>query len=538
MRIATLLLTLLLTACILEFKTNSRPGEPVAVNSFFELQVLYHLAFEQHAYIELEELYELDRKTTHALQNNLLPAQHVELVQKWHHKLQSYLIFLLTLQPTDSNGIIKTEMSSLLLQQLRHQNPEQIDLTRPNHAAYQQLRLGVMATTNSAPEDIQSLFKEFLATMLLMTEQAMHRYEKVFAFETVSLAELCRTAKHKDCHTLGGAETVEVTKTIDLEMATKMVNKNIHHLNKIITDMHQLDGIRAITGGDIDFYEQQLSEYHQRYEFVLMKAAQQSVLPIFFTDIFTKRSGDIHLRNWEEWLSSNKMLTDVTLTTVSQAIVELKQEIIARWATIKKLQQSQRPMKEKDIYKWLSSNEVAVARLLMQSPEYAAVVNFLIHKYEHRVDNKKWQKIIKGALSTIGISTLLIFVGSLTPLLPMNAVLSKAVLVSAAANFGWVSLNINDSLVIRGHHLRLERSLLTGTSQRISDNLELLRQFEAARKNAILSGAISLSMTAASYNLILKSLNSSSRPFLSSYIHNLFVTKPQTSDYTDIFIDP
>ena len=269
-----------------------------------------------------------------------------------------------------------------------------------------------------------------------------------------------------------------------------------------------------------------------------MKAAQQSILPIFFTDIFTKRSGKIHLRSWEEWLSNNKMLTDVTLTTVAQAVVELKKEIIARWATIRKLQQSKRPIKEKDIYNWLSSNEVAAARLLLQSPEHAAVVNYLIYKYEHRVDNKKWQKIIKGALSTIGIGTLLIFAGSFTPLLSINAVLSKAIVISSAANLGWVLLNINESLVVRSYHLRLEQSLLTGTSQRISDNLELLRQFEATRKNAILSGALGLSMTAASYNLILKSLNSSSRPFLSSYIHNLFVTKPQTSDYADIFIDP
>lgn len=537
MRIATLLLTLLLTACILEFKPNSRAEEPVAVNSFFELQVLYHLAFEQHAYIELEDLFDLDKKTTHALQDNMIPSQHIQLVQKWQHKLRSYLIFLLTLQPTDSNGIIKTAMSSLLLQQLRQQNPEQIDLARPNHDTYHQLRIGMMATTNSSQEAIQSFFREFLDTMLLMTEQAMHRYQNLFAFETTGLVDLCHAAGYDDCHTIGASNTV-VTKTIDLEMATKMVNKNISHLNKIITDLHQLERGKLTTSSDTNFSEAQISAYHQRYEFVLMKAVEQDILPIFFTDIFTKRSGDIHLRSWEEWQSNSKLLTDVTLTTVSQAIVELKKEIMARWATIKKLQQSKRPIKEKDIYKWLSSNEVAVTRLLLQSPEYAAVVNYLIHKYEHKVDNKKWQKIIKGALSTIGIGTLLIFAGSFTPLLSLNAVLSKAIIVSAAANFGWLSLNVSDSLIIRANHLRLERSLLTGTSQRVSDNLELLRQFEAARKNAILSGALSLSMTAASYNHILKSLNSSSRPFLSSYIHNLFATKPQTSDDTNIFIDP
>ena len=537
MRIATLLLTLLLTACIIELKPNSRDEGPVAVNSFFELQVLYHLAFEQHAYIELEDLYDLDKKTTHALQNNMIAAPHIELVQKWHHKLRSYLIFLLTLQPTDNNGIIKTEMSSLLLQQLRHQNPAQIDLSRPNHDIYHQLRIGVMATTNSDQEAIQSFFSEFLDTMLLMTEQAIHRYQNVFAFETVPIIELCQTARYDECHTLGASDMV-LTKTIDLEMATKMVNKNISHLNKIITDLHQLERVKLTTSGDTNFYEEQIKAYHQRYEFVLMKAAEQGILPIFFTDIFTKRSGDIHLRSWEEWSSNNKMLTDVTLTTVTQAIVELKKEIIARWAKIKKLQQSKDSVKQKDIYKWLSSNEVAAAHLLMQSPEHAAVVNFLIHKYEHQVDNQKWRKIIKGALSTVGIGTLLIFSASFTPLLSINAVLSKAIIVSAAANFGWLSLNISESLIVRSHHLRLERSLLTGTSQRVSDNLELLRQFEAARKNAILSGALSLSMTAASYNHILKSLNGSSRPFLSGYIHNLFATKSQTSDDTDIFIDP
>ena len=65
--------------------------------------------------------------------------------------------------------------------------------------------------------------------------------------------------------------------------------------------------------------------------------------------------------------------------------------------------------------------------------------------------------------------------------------LSKAIIISAAANFGWIALNVSDSVITHNRQLMMERALLSGTSQQISDNLKMLQEFEAARKNAILS---------------------------------------------------
>lgn len=539
MRIVSLTLMLLMTACILQVGDTSERA-PVEIDAFFELQVLYHLAFEKHAYIQLDELYHLDKKTTQALEEDSIPAEQVEKVKKWHHKLRSYIIFLLTMQPTDQNGVIKTEISSLLLHQLLSQSSEQIDLSHSNHDFYRSMRAGEIATTDASAERVRVFFNDFLHIVQAMNKQAISNYQSMFAYENSSAIELCRKAKYDDCQELGDLPSY-TTKALELETLTKMVNKTIRGLNKVIADLQRLevDRIDSRVFQEADFYNTQVSAKFQEYEIILMKAAQQGILPIFFTDIFRKHGGYIHPSGYGELRrSDNKLLTEVTSYTTTRAVTELKKELVAHWAEIRKTQKHIHRTDEKTIYLWARSNEIAVARMLMQKPQFAPTINFLFHHYEHKVQDKKVQKIIKVALTTVSLSTLVLFTASLTPMLTINAALSKAILLSAAANFGWIGLNISESIITHDRQLMMERALLSGTSQQINNNLKMLHEFEAARKNAILSGTIGLSMSAGSYNHILKSLNSSSRPFLSKYISNLFDNKIQTKEQVDIFIDP
>ena len=542
MRMVTLTLLMLLTACILEVRTSSRYDNVPVIGTFFELQVLYHLAFEKHAYIQLEELYDLDKKTTAALRNNVIPADRVTLVHQWQHKLRSYIIFLLTLQPTDDNGVIKTEMSSLLLHQLRSENPEQIDLSYPNDDFYWSIRDGKVATTDASQEGVRKFFASFIKTTLAMTEETIAKYQSLFAFEPSTFAGLCYAAKYEGCDQLEIQYTVSRdTKTIERGKVTEMVNKTIKNLNIVIANIQRLEAEKDsyLKSDKMDSYEAQANAHYQKYELILLKAAEQGILPIFFTDIFKKTSGDIHLNISQNFKhTDNKLLTNVTSSTVMQAVSQLKKELLTNWSETKKVQRQRHKVSEDKIYMWIKNNDIAVARLLLQNPEYSPVVNYLFHKYEHEVDDRKIQKAIETVLITVGVGTLALFVTSFTPLLPLNAVLSKAIIISAMANFGWVGLNVGDSIIAHNRHLMVERALLSGTSQQVGENLKMLQEFEAARKNAILSGAIGLSMTASSYNQILKSLNSSSRPFLSNYIQYLFASRNNADNQTGIVIDP
>ncbi len=541
MQILSLTLMLLSSACILQVKVASERDSAMMVDPFFELQVLYHLAFEKHAYIQLSELYELDSKTTQALRADNIPPKHELQVRQWHHKLRSYIVFLLTMQPTDDNGVIKTNMSSLLLHRLRYQSPELIDLTVSNQDFYRRMRAGEAATTDDSKESMQLFFGNLLATILTMNQQAINRYHNMFAFEKSEPAALCRQAKYADCQAWETLRIYDPTKALTLDKVTEMVNKTIGKLNRVRAALQRLEV--AQTDNQIpqaaDFFTTQISAQYQEYELVLMDAAQQNILPIFFTKMFKNMSGTINPYSpGKLQRSDNKLLTEVSAHTTTQAVTELKKELITHWAEIKKARQHQHRRAEKTIYLWTKDHDVAVARLLLQKPRYAPVVNFLFHRYEHEVDDQRWKKIIKAALTTVGVGTLALFATSLVPMLTISALLSKAIMISGIANLGWAALNIKESFAVHNRQLTMERSLLSGTSQQIENNLKMLQEFEAARKNAILSGSIGLSISAGAYNQILKSLNSSSRPLLSKYVRDLFAPKTSPKAPPGIFIDP
>lgn len=541
MQIISLTSVLLLTACILQVRTSSARDHAAKIDTFFELQVLYYLAFEKRAYIQLDELYELDSKTARALLADNIPPEHEQSVRQWHHKLRSYIVFLLTMQPTDDSGIIKTDVSSLLLHQLRNQSSEQIDLSLSNQNFYHRMRAGKVATTASSKEAVQVFFGNLLATALAMSEQAISKYQHMFAFENSEPVALCRSAKYDNCQVLAALPTASTAKALARDTLTEMVNKTISKLNKVIAELQRLELARSDSrvSHATNFIDTQISARYQEYELILMDVAQRGILPIFFTAVFIKMSGSIYPSSAEKLRrSDNKLLTEVSTYTITQTVAELKKELVAYWAEIRKTQRNKHRIDEKTIYLWTKSNEIAVARLLLQSPKYAPVVNFLLHRYEHEIEDKKLQKLIKAALTTVGIVTLTLFAASFTPLLPINAALSKATLISVAANLGWIPLNVSESVVTHNRQLMMQRALLSGTSQQISTNLKMLKEFEAARKSAILSSTIGLSMSAGAYNQILKSLNSSSRPFLSNYVRNLFATGPPPAEQSDIFIAP
>lgn len=497
-----IVILLFVIACIPDFGSRQHADEDDLL-SYEELHVFYYLAFEKHLYINPDELSKLEKETRAALAEGIIPPEKITQVRKWHHKLKSYLSYLNIAQPTDINGVIKTEISALFLDQLRRESSVNIDLNYPNEDFFQSVQRGeIDLKVNTSMK--QKFFRTLIADILAATEKSIIRYHHMFPF--VEMGTVCQEINCKQ--SLVSPPQVFT----NIRTVTDLVNATITRLNKAITDLHGIDSTDSVSK-------------RQKYEFILYESAQQGILPIFFTEFFKKKSGKIYLRSQGTFREiKNNLLTAVTPHTVAQAMLEIKNEFVSYRTELKKLNTKQRlSPTDKTLYNWIISNEITVSRLILQHPEYAIIVSFFLHKYE---PDKKAMKFIVGALTAAGISTLAIFAANLlVPSLPFGSILGKAIIISTGANFGWLGISALKNFNDHNRCLMMERAILTGTSHRVSDSLEFLRKFEASRKSLILSGTIGLSLSSTAFNQILKSINNGTRPFLQDYINDLHADK-------------
>lgn len=491
-------------ACIQDYGSRQRINRENFL-SYEELHVFYYLAFEKHLYISQNELQKLEKETRAALASGIIPSKKITQVKKWHHKLKSYLSYLSITQPTDVNGVIKTEMSALFLNQLRRESSDRIDLNSPNENFFQLVQKRKV-NLNVDENMKRNFFRLLITNTLNATEKSITRYHHIFPF-----TETDTVCQEVDCKQQLAYPLLTFA---DLKTVTDLVNATITRLNRIITEINSVAKDDPAT-----------TSVRQKYEFILYKSAQQGILPIFFTKIFQKRSGKIYLHNQGIFRKvTNNLLTAVTSSTVAQAIVELKKELVSYRVELKKLKEKKRlSPSDETIYQWIISNEITVSRLILQNPEHAVIVSFFLHKYK---PEKKTMKFIVGALTTIGIGTLAIFTANfLVPSLPFGSLLGKAIIISTGANFGWVGIGLLKNFTAHNRYLMMERALLTGTSSQVSESLEFLRKFEASRKSLIISGTIGLSLNSTAFNQILKSINNGTRPFLQDYINDLHADK-------------
>ena len=271
---------------------------------------------------------------------------------------------------------------------------------------------------------------------------------------------------------------------------------------------------------ETDFENQQVKRLYSYYDIILLNTARSGLLPVFLSKPFRKHGGEIFLNKVGFLKVRHHLLTKITANTVKQSIVDLKERVIKRWLELKEIANSDKLYSTKKIYQWLSSNEVAVARVVMQDLKHVGIVADLLAEYQDKSRDPMTLRIIRGTLTSVEFGSMIVALAAMTT--PIPAIIgAKAIIIATAANFGWVGINTTTSIIARNRYLQLEKALLTGSSQRVSDNLELLREFKLARRKAIISGAIGLPLSIPAMKYVFRDMNSGFKIFAIDLIASL-----------------
>ena len=498
-----------------------------------ELKIEYQLAFEEHLYVNLEELYALEAKTNMALQDNSIALRNFTTTQQHLHKLKSYIAYLHLAAILDEQGLIKRELTALLFHKLRQTAAEHIDIIQTNDDFYQQVRRGEIDTTAVDRDAKQKFFQTLLATLVKMTEDALHLQQHLLPFMRDDFEIICQ--KDKLCPQIISQvhdQNFPHQPFSDLEQLTASVNQTISDLNVVIATLNEVQpNKQQLFFQETNFEDDKVVKLYQYYELALMQAAHRGVLPLMFAETFRTRSGNLWLKQNGINSVHNKLLTEVTETTVAIAYQETQQNLLDSLAQLQKMQKRKSSPRDKKIYQWIVNNEVATARIIAQNPVHARVVANLLHRYQHEVRNPRL-RFIDIMVTSIEISCLLMIVPALiansSPVLAALNLPRTVAFVGTLMNFPWIGLTQTKHLMARNRYLMLERALLRGSSERITYNLKLLHEMQRLRKSAIISGTIGFTLSVPAINYIINNADVGFRNNLVDIVSSIF------SDYENL----
>ena len=517
------------TACIINPTQTTSP--PQQLDDYQKLEAYYTLVFEQDQVISVEELYQLEELTREKLASRKFTSDQRLFLRGNHHKLKSLLIFLYVAKPVDFNGILGKGLLTTFFNHLRAIDPKLIDLNQDNDRLFKLMKQDKMPLIR---ED-QQFFAKFLKKTIAMTEENMKKYHKNFPFAPDNWRELCPQTYRLRCREFD-LVNYHIKESYTLQSLTEKVNRAIVRLNKIITELTDLDNIKGnwwvfskvidplddfwfkTTGKripdkwgiyrQIDFADEKIIELYQEYDLLLAEALADNILPIFFSKIFQRRSGDLYLQKESLIIDlHHKLLTKVTPHTVKVAVSQLKKRLVDRWVKLQELTANKK-FSEQQIYDWISNNEVPATQILLQDPRYSETVSFLIKKYKNKRKEHELLHTVRDMLLTVGTiqGAIALGTGVLFSTGILVALAITAIIVGHIQNFGEVGLISFDTLKAHGRYRMLEGSLLSGTTMRAGDAAELLREFKTARRKAIFAGAIGLPLNAAAIFYILRNL--------------------------------
>ena len=525
----TLILLLTNIACIISpTKTRTSPQQ---LNEYQRLTAHFALIFEQDRIINIDEMYQLEELTREKLASGTLTSDQQLLLRYQHHKLKSLLIFIAVSKPMDIHGILGKNMIATLVNHLRAFDPTSIDLNHSNDQFFNLIKNDQMPLSR---ED-QQFFAKFINKTINMTEESMRRYHKNFPFAPDNWRDLCPENYRLRCREFDLVD-YHIKESYTLQSLTDKVNNTITRLNKVITKLTHLDSVKGnwwvfqkvinplddiwfkATGERIpdkwgiyrqtNFTDEKIIELYQEYDILLAEALTDNILPIFFSKIFQRRSGNLYLKKQSLIIDlHHKMLTKITPHTAQEAISQLKKQLVNRWVKLQKLR-NEKDFAEQHMYDWISTNEVPVIQILMQYPQHSQTVSFLLNKYKDRRKEHQLMHAVRDMLLTIGTIQAAITLGSgilfSTGILLAFAI--TAILVGHVHNFSEMGFISFDTLKAHSRYRMLEDSLLSGTTMRARDAAELLREFKNARRKAIFAGAIGLPLNTAAAFYVLRNI--------------------------------
>ena len=246
------------------------------------------------------------------------------------------------------------------------------------------------------------------------------------------------------------------------------------------------------------------------YHCYLVEANKQGILPVIFAQATQRAAGSIHLNHAGRFFGFGKLeykpLKLPRTETLTQAVAELKQELIVSWVEMQAAQADTRQIAARKIYATILNNEIAVAQLLLQDPAQAVVVSHLLRQFQHEHATPKYLRTFKkfaiaADLAFIPIAILGGFVTGGVGIVPI-------LLMANAVNFLWIGAAAGEHIVARNRYRMIERALLTGNSEQVERGMKILRALHEKRRDLIVSGGAGSILSLTNLTLIAKGLDS------------------------------
>ena len=494
-----------------------------------ELHKEYQMAFEKRHYINIEELQALEAKTSNALQKNSIATRNLVTAQQHHHKLKSYLSYVEIADVLDESTIIKKNLAALVLDKLRQTPAGVIDPSQANDIFYRQAVTGELTATDSDDQAKQEFMRALLTEIVAMTEDTLRLQYYLFPFLADDFNDICRRTRHMDCAKfLPSAQTHSFPHSpfSTIEQVTERVNVATDNFNAVINTLNRLQRNKPnFIFQETNFEDEDVIKIYQFHELVLIDAMRDGVLPIMFADTFRQRSGNIWLKQNGVKGINNKLLTAVTSMTVVEALRETQENLLTSLQQLRKMQTDNKLPRDKKIYQWAVSNEVATARVIAQNPGHILVVAELLHKYQDKVRNPLLL-FLDTAIINIELSCVVMIVPALAsvaiPALGAFNLPRAIAFVGTLMNFPWIGMTQTKHIIARNRYLMLERSLLRGSSQRVTYSLKLLHEMQRLRKYAVISGTLGLAMSVPAMHYIVNHADVGFRNNLVDIVSSIF----------------
>ena len=482
---------LLLTSCYLL--------KPSAVTSYEKDEYYRHLAslevaFERELYLNASYYNYLEKRTQHIHTLSNLSEEERLLLQRYHRKLKSIIAYFnLASGIVDTENILQDTEEAILLQEMLRANVRSVDPTKATEFPY----------SGENKERQAEFYRLLLNKALQSTQQSIARYRHMFPF----LLQATEQNSHPK----------QEQPTYDANTLTKAINIAIHSLNHAKAEIENMSMSLHGKSTKVDFTHPEVRTLIQDYELQMGELADKHLLPLFFTTVFRKKSGSIGFeRNLlEKLMHKSKMLNSVTVQITTDCANDLLRMLISYEQELKQKLQGNLKM-DAHASNWIISNELLAAQTLVQYPQYIPISLYISSK---STDNSR--NILRYLLKGAGLITLGAMVYAALPLSAGSTALitlKRAVMISNIANLGWLGLSITDALQARNHRLFLERSLMIGSSNRVSNGLKLLRKFEQAREWAIFSVFKNVTMISMPIGTVMRGVHNSMKEDVEKFL--------------------
>ena len=455
----------------------------------------------------------------------------------------------------------KRGLSVLLLEKLRATDATQINPDQSNHAFYQQAIEGNYDTKKVSQAAKDSFHHDLQNKIQALTSKSIRKYYRLFPFAQAGFLSTCQTIAAADCQHLqwqDAADNFPEPTFANVEQLTIEVNKTLRALNRVITLLKRLNTSNTATKDllfffrETNFEDQNVVYLYSIYELILSHALQTGILPVLLAPTFSKRAGNIYL-NYKgrfdllQRLGIKKeighspgeikfpLLTEVTNMTVQQSINELQHNIVNRWVELRQIHSANKTFADKKLYQWSVANDIATTQVISQHPVHSVVMMHLLERYQYKNRDPFLLRLGRTAAELAEVSAVVLLFGgagilsTAFPVLAGVGLFGKAMVAAVGANFVWAGMAGLDTMVNKQRWLKLEQSLLSGTSDRVKDNLKLLREFHKVRRNAIVAGTIGVPMSVPSIKYALAHVYEGKKTFLVDAVAGMFSARGEFS---------